>query len=97
MTDRLKLVWSVILQLEFLPLVTFDHLDINDRSQEAIDWVDVPWFRRVPITVGKVCERYTDAEDRLPCGECWERYKHSCGGSTSAPWIEILCRVYMWR
>lgn len=44
-TDRWEQVWSVALQREFPPPETFDHLDMNDKSQEAIDsWVDAPWL-----------------------------------------------------
>lgn len=42
-TDRLAPVWSVALQCEFPPPAALDHLDVTDRSKEAIDiWVGAP-------------------------------------------------------
>lgn len=49
-TDHWEPVWSVALQREFPPPATFDHLVLNDKSEEAL-------FRQEAISVGNVSER----------------------------------------
>lgn len=68
-TDRRVPVWAEALRRHFPPPVTFDHLDMKDRSQEGIDaWVEALRFRREAIVVGSVCGHYVDVDGWLPCG-----------------------------
>lgn len=51
---------------EFPSPTTFDHWDVNDQSQKAIDaWVEVRWFHGGAVAAGYVCKRYADGESRL--------------------------------
>lgn len=84
-TDCWALVWSVALQREPPPIPTFNHLDVNDRSKEAIDtWVEAPWFHRDAIAVGSLCEHYVDGDSWLPCAA-------SLGALEKVSWWQHLC------
>lgn len=68
-TDRRTPVRSTLLRREFLSPATLHQLDMNDRSQEAIDaWVEAPWFHASAVVAEDVTERYADGEGRLSCG-----------------------------
>lgn len=90
-TDCRASVWSAALQREFPLPETFDSLDMNNRSREAINtWVEAPRLCRYAIAVGSICGRYADVERWLPCGVLLERKERILGGSTSALWIAIF-------
>lgn len=85
MTDWWTPVWSKALQREFPPPAMFDYLNVNHRSQDAIDaWIDAPWFAGMQLQQAK-CVNVT-SKARVGCYlACrWERWRHSLGGDFSA-------------
>lgn len=54
--DRWAPVWSVGLQCDFPLPAAFDHSDVNDRSQEAIDdFLGAAWSRQDAIAIVGIC------------------------------------------
>lgn len=68
-TDWSIPVWSALSLRQFPPPATFDCLDVNDLSREAVDaCVETPCFHADVFVAGDLCKRYTDSQGLLRRG-----------------------------